>query len=104
MAQLTALQLHQAGFSSEQILGYLDGQRKLLKTAGFSDVEINDHYGLIAKNSQALHAPDFSLSETDAYEQHNELGKKNNLIKNQDIKTTLKQADRQVKIDRKTRR
>ena len=40
--KLTALQLKQAGFDDETILNFIETQRPILKTAGFSDQEINN--------------------------------------------------------------
>jgi len=43
---LTTLQLKQAGFSDDAIVHWVNNQRPLLKNAGFSDMEINNAYGI----------------------------------------------------------
>lgn len=52
--KLTALQLKQAGFDDETILGFIETQRPILKQAGFSDQEINKTYGIVPKSSLAI--------------------------------------------------
>lgn len=42
----TALQLRQAGFPDEFVLKYIEEQRPYLKQAGFTDSQINKHYGI----------------------------------------------------------
>ena len=42
----TALQLRQAGFPDEFVLKYIEEQRPYLKKAGFTDSQINKHYGI----------------------------------------------------------
>ena len=43
---VTVLQLKQAGFSDEHIINFTNSKRPFLKAAGFSDSEINSHYGI----------------------------------------------------------
>lgn len=43
---MTALQLRQAGFPDEFVLDFIEDRRPLLKQAGFTDTQINDHYGV----------------------------------------------------------
>ena len=81
MAQLTALQLYQAGFSEGQILGFIDDQRKALKAAGFTDIEINAHYGIGQAHSSAIKPEHLSPNVENIYLQHNELGKIDQLTK-----------------------
>ena len=51
---ITTLQLKNAGFNDDQITYWVDQQRPFLKKAGFSDMEINKHYGLRVNNSKDL--------------------------------------------------
>ncbi len=46
MNRLTPLMLSQAGFDQESIINFINQQRPLLKYAGFSDMEINEAYGV----------------------------------------------------------
>ena len=45
-ARFTPLMLKQAGFNDTQVVDWIDNQRQYLKTAGFSDFDINEAYGL----------------------------------------------------------
>ena len=54
MVTITPLHLKQAGFSDETIIKWVDNQRPLLNKAGFSDMEINNAYGLRVINSDSL--------------------------------------------------
>jgi hypothetical protein len=54
MVTITPLHLKQAGFSDETITKWINTQRPLLKKAGFSDMEINNAYGLRVINSDSL--------------------------------------------------
>ena len=51
---ITTLQLKNAGFNDDQITYWVDQQRPFLKKAGFSDMEINKHYGLRINKSNDL--------------------------------------------------
>ena len=55
MNSLTVTQLRQAGFSDEHIINFTNSKRPFLKGAGFSDSEINDHFG-IAQSSWDMFA------------------------------------------------
>jgi hypothetical protein len=44
--KITALQLRQAGFPDEFVLDYIEDRRPYLKQAGFTDTQINNHYGI----------------------------------------------------------
>jgi hypothetical protein len=81
MAQLTALQLYQAGFSEDQILGFINDQRQALKAAGFTDIEINTHYGIGQTHSSAIKPEHLSPNVENTYLQHNELGKMDQVTK-----------------------
>ena len=47
---ITALQLKQAGFDDEGIIGFIEDQRIGLNAAGFTNHKINKHYGLKVTN------------------------------------------------------
>ena len=63
--KLTALQLKQAGFDDETILNFIETQRPILKTAGFSDQEINNSYGVIPKSSLAIGGEELAPNPSD---------------------------------------
>ena len=44
--KLTATQLRQAGFDENTVLQFIETQRPILKKTGFSDVQINDEFGI----------------------------------------------------------
>ena len=67
--------LKQAGFNDTQIVDWIDNQRQYLKTAGFSDFDINEAYGLKQQNSKAITSKDMSSAVSDVFPQHKELGK-----------------------------
>jgi len=81
MAQFTPLMLSNAGFSNDEILSWVNEQRKYLKIAGFSDFDINNAYGITQVTSNALGSIHLSDNVTDVYEQHEPLGSKNSLLK-----------------------
>ena len=60
---LTPLQLRQAGFSDEAIIHWVNNQRPLLKEAGFSDMEINESYGLTVGKSDMLVNGELEIGE-----------------------------------------
>ena len=93
MAQLTALQLYQAGFSESQILGFINDQRKALKAAGFTDIEINEHYGIGQTHSSAIKPEHLSPPVENIYTQHNELGKMDQVTKNNEKEKILDDKD-----------
>ena len=74
-ARFTPLMLKQAGFNDQQVVDWIDNQRQYLKTAGFSDFDINEAYGLKQQNSKAITSKDMSSSVSDVFPQHQELGK-----------------------------
>ena len=74
-ARFTPLMLKQAGFNDTQVVDWIDNQRQYLKTAGFSDFDINEAYGLKQQNSKAITSKDMSSSVSDVFPQHQELGK-----------------------------
>ena len=79
--RFTPLMLSQAGFSDSQIIDWVNNQRKYLKIAGFSDMDINDAYGITMKESESVTADDLASSVSDVFLQHNELGKEDALKK-----------------------
>ena len=93
MAQLTALQLYQAGFSESQILGFINDQRKSLKAAGFTDIEINEHYGIGQTHSAAIKPEHLSPPVENIYTQHNELGKMDQVTKKNEKEKLLDDKD-----------
>ena len=80
-ARFTPLMLKQAGFNDTQVVDWIDNQRQYLKTAGFSDFDINEAYGLKQQNSKAITSKDMSSAVFDVFPQHKELGK-NTALKN----------------------
>ena len=60
---LTPLELRQAGFSDEAIIHWVNNQRPLLKEAGFSDMEINESYGLTVGKSDMLVNGELEIGE-----------------------------------------
>ena len=85
--KLTALQLKQAGFDDETILGFIETQRPILKQAGFSDQEINKTYGIVPKSSLAITDKELGDNPSDVYENHPPLGSKSLLEKKTDEQT-----------------
>lgn len=85
--KLTALQLKQAGFDDETILGFIETQRPILKQAGFSDQEINKTYGIVPKSSLAITDKELGDNPSDVYENHPPLGSKPLLEKKTDEQT-----------------
>ena len=79
--RFTPLMLSQAGFSESQIIDWVNNQRKYLKIAGFSDMDINDAYGITMKESESVTADDLASPVSDVFLQHNELGKNDSLKK-----------------------
>ena len=74
--RFTPLMLKQAGFNDTQVVDWIDNQRQYLKTAGFSDFDINEAYGLKQTSSKAITSKDMSSAVSDVFPQHEELGKK----------------------------
>ena len=60
--KVTALELRQAGFSDEDIIGHIEEQRGMLNKAGFSNNEINKFYGL--KSNKPLISDDQILGDS----------------------------------------
>jgi len=52
--KITTLQLKQAGFRDDDIISFVDLQRPLLKSAGFSDYEIYSAFGIKNPNSNVI--------------------------------------------------
>ena len=90
--RFTPLMLSQAGFNESQIIDWVNNQRKYLKIAGFSDMDINDAYGITMKESESVTADDLASSVTDVFLQHNELGK-NDSLKKKSIKQNENSID-----------
>lgn len=47
MSRITVDQLSEAGFDEDEISEYVETQRTTLRSAGFNDKEIDDHYGIV---------------------------------------------------------
>ncbi len=99
MARLSVVDLARAGFNEDQILGFIEDQRKSLKAAGFSDLEINDHFGLKQTNSVAIKPEHLSSPVENIYMQHNELGKMDNVTKQNNEEKILDDKDLENKAD-----
>ena len=99
MARLSVVDLARAGFNEDQILGFIEDQRKSLKAAGFSDLEINDHFGIKQTNSSAIKPEHLSSPVENIYMQHNELGKMDNVTKQNNEEKILDDKDLENKAD-----
>ena len=57
MAEVTPLQLKQAGFTDADIAAHFQDRTSKLKAAGFTDFEINKYYGItdISTNQNTDH-------------------------------------------------
>ena len=75
MVTLTPLHLKQAGFSDDSIIHWINNQRPLLKKAGFSDMEINNTYGLKVLNSDLLTSDDMDVDASLLVDQKDEVHK-----------------------------
>tara|TARA_R110002153_G_scaffold4167_3_gene20003 strand:- start:2251 stop:9147 length:6897 start_codon:yes stop_codon:yes gene_type:complete len=62
--KLTALELSQAGFDDDSIIGFIDEQRDMLTSAGFTHSEINKAYGLKVTKSPVISATDLLVDNS----------------------------------------
>ena len=60
--KLTAIELRQAGFSDEDIELIIEDQRPMLNQAGFSNVQINQFYGIVPKSSNVFSDEDMTIT------------------------------------------
>ena len=60
--KLTAIELRQAGFTDEDIETIIEDQRPMLNQAGFSNVQINQFYGITPKSSSVFSDEDMTIT------------------------------------------
>lgn len=68
MITISATQLRQAGFDEKTVVGYINEQRPLLQKAGFSNVQINNHFGITPTENNIIPASELetnALQESD---------------------------------------
>ena len=83
--KLTATQLRQAGFDENTVLQFIETQRPILKKAGFSDVEINDEFGIKPIKTNSILNVDM---QDGSYADESMLGQKTKLEHKADNSTT----------------
>ena len=83
--KLTATQLRQAGFDENTVLQFIETQRPILKKAGFSDVEINDEFGIKPIKSNSILNTEM---QDGSYADESMLGQKTKLEHKADNSTT----------------
>ena len=83
--KLTATQLRQAGFDENTVLQFIETQRPILKKAGFSDVQINDEFGIKPIKTNSILNVDM---QDGSYADESMLGQKTKLEHKADNSTT----------------
>ena len=68
--KITTLQLKQAGFRDDDIISFVDLQRPLLKSAGFSDYEIYSAFGIKNPNSNVIKGDLIDEGTNDKFQAH----------------------------------
>ena len=77
--KLTATQLRQAGFDEDTVVQFIETQRPILKKAGFSDVEINDEFGIKPIKTKSILNTDMQDGDSTSYASETLLGSKTQL-------------------------